>query len=104
MVTSGATYRFVKDHLGTVRQVVDVATGATAQEIVYDTWGRVLSDTNPGFQPFGFAGGLYERDTGLVLLGARDYVPELGRWNRKDPAGFGGGLNTSPYVGNDPVN
>ncbi|RMF17501.1 MAG: hypothetical protein D6761_04145 [Candidatus Dadabacteria bacterium] len=23
-------------------------------------------DTNPGFQPFGFAGGLYDHETGLV--------------------------------------
>ncbi|MDS4031603.1 MAG: hypothetical protein RKO66_16235 [Candidatus Contendobacter sp.] len=30
-------------------------------------------DTSPGFQPFGFAGGLYDKDTGLVRFGARDY-------------------------------
>jgi hypothetical protein len=39
----------------------------------YDEFGRVLSNTNPGFQPFGFAGGIYEVDTGLVRFGARDY-------------------------------
>ncbi len=45
----------------------------------YDDWGRVINDTNLGFQPFGFAGGLYDRDTGLVRFGARDYDPETGR-------------------------
>jgi hypothetical protein len=29
------------------------------QELRYDAFGRVVLDTNPGFQPFGFAGGLY---------------------------------------------
>ncbi len=62
-------------------------------------------DTNPGFQPFGFAGGLYDPDTGLVRFGARDYDPATGRWTAKDPILFGGGdANLYAYVGNDPVN
>ena len=28
------------------------------QELAYDPWGAVEKDTNPGFQPFGFAGGV----------------------------------------------
>jgi len=104
MVTSTATYRFVKDHLGSVKMVVDVATGAIAQELAYDAWGRVLIDTNPGFQPFGFAGGLYDVGTGLVRFGARDYDAEIGRWTAKDPIRFGGGRNFFGYVGADPVN
>ena len=64
-----------------------------------------MLDTNPGFQPFGFAGGLYDRDTGLVRFGARDYDPKTGRWTAKDPILFaGGGANLYGYVQNDPVN
>jgi RHS repeat-associated protein len=48
-------------------------------------------DSNPGFQPFGFAGGLYDRDTGLVRFGARDYDAETGRWTARDPILFAGG-------------
>ncbi len=103
MVTSTATYRLVKDHLGSVRQVVDVATGVVAQELVYDAWGRVLLDTAPGFQPFGFAGGLYDPDTGLVRFGARDYDAEVGRWTAKDPIGFDGGINQYEYAGGAPA-
>jgi len=105
MVTGTATYRLVKDHLGSVRVVLDVATGAVAQELVYDTWGRVLVDTAPGFQPFGFAGGLYDTDTGLVRFGRRDYDAEIGRWTAKDPIRFyGGDANLYAYVLGDPVN
>jgi RHS repeat-associated protein len=105
LTRGGATYRLVADHLGSPRLVVDVATGQIAQELAYDVFGRVLVDTNPGFQPFGFAGGLYDPDTGLVRFGARDYDAETGRWTSKDPIGFGGGdTNFYGYVLSDPVN
>ncbi len=105
MVKGGNTYRFVTDQLGSVRLVVNVSTGNIAQRIDYDAWGKVLADTNPGFQPFGFAGGLYDPDTGLVRFGARDYEAETGRWTSKDPILLDGGqANLYLYVGGDPVN
>ncbi|HEX2203893.1 MAG TPA: RHS repeat-associated core domain-containing protein [Longimicrobium sp.] len=105
MVRDGRTYRIVADPRGSVRMVVDAATGAVAQRIDYDAYGRVLLDTNPGFQPFGFGGGLYDRHTGLVRLGARDYEAGTGRWTARDPRGFASGnANLYAYVGGDPVN
>jgi RHS repeat-associated protein len=105
MVRGDTTYRIISDHLGSPRLVVDVSTGATTQQITYDTFGNILSDTNPGFQPFGFAGGLYDQDTKLTRFGARDYDGVAGRWTAKDPIRFGGGSgNLFGYVRNDPVN
>ncbi|MEO8132496.1 MAG: RHS repeat-associated core domain-containing protein, partial [Betaproteobacteria bacterium] len=105
MVKGGVNFRIVTDHLGSVRLVVDAATGAVAQRIDYDSFGNVIQDTNPGFQPFGFAGGLYDADTGLVRFGARDYDATTGRWTAKDPIGFGAGdSNVYRYVRNDPLN
>lgn len=105
MLKAGVTYGFVTDERGSVRLLIDTTTGAVAQRIDYDVWGNVTADTNPGFQPFGFAGGLYDRDTSLVRFGARDYDPSTGRWTAKDPLGFGGGHpNLYAYVGNDPLN
>lgn len=64
-----------------------------------------LDCANPGFQPFGYAGGLYDQQTHLVRFGARDYLAEAGRWTAKDPIGFdGAGSNLFAYVFNDPVN
>ncbi|RKG82245.1 hypothetical protein D7W79_03040 [Corallococcus exercitus] len=105
MVKGGITYRILTDPLGSPRLVVDTRNGTVAQRMEYDVWGNVVADSNPGFQPFGFAGGLYDRDTKLTRFGARDYDAETGRWTAKDPIRFAGGdSNLYAYVGNDPVN
>ena len=91
MQRDGKLYRIVSNHLGSVRLVVDVRNGDIAQQLDYDAWGKVISDSNPGFQPFGFAGGLYDSATGFTRFGARDYDAETGRWTAKDPILFAGG-------------
>ncbi len=105
MVQGSTTYRIISDHLGSPRLVVNADTGDLVQQIEYDEFGRVTSDSNSGFQPFGFAGGLYDATTGLVRFGARDYDADAGRWTSKDPIGFAGGdSNLYGYVLSDPVN
>ncbi|ADH85039.1 YD repeat protein [Desulfurivibrio alkaliphilus AHT 2] len=105
LIKNGTTYRIITDHLGSPRLVVNTSTGEIAQRIDYDEFGNVLQDTNPGFQPFGFAGGLHDRDTNLTRFGARDYDPQTGRWTAKDPILFAGGdTNLYGYVLNDPIN
>jgi RHS repeat-associated protein len=104
MIKSGLTYRLLTDHLGSVRLVVDTATGTIAQRLDYDEFGQILLDTNPGFQPFSFAGGLYDQHTKLTRFGARDYDAFTGRWTTKDPLLFGGGdTNLYGYAWNSPV-
>jgi RHS repeat-associated protein len=104
MLKGGQTYRILADHLGSVRLVINIATGAIAQRMAYDEYGNVVEDTNPGFQPFGYAGGIYDRDTSLVRFGARDYDAVVGRWTAKDPIGFGGGqANLYEYVSSNPL-
>ena len=107
MVKDGITYRYVTGQLGSVRLVVDAATGTIAQRIDYDEYGVVIQDSNPGFQPFGFAGGITDTHTGLVRFGARDYHPVAGRWTSKDPIGMGlhpaSNVNVYVYALGDPV-
>ena len=104
-VKAGVNYRVVADHLGTPRLLVNSTTGEVAQRIDTDEWGQVTADSSDGFQAFGFAGGIYDSDTGLVRFGARDYDPVAGRWTAKDPIRFAGGqANIYVYVGNDPIN
>lgn len=101
----GVTYRIISDHLGSPRLMVNTTDGTIGQRIDYDEFGNITLDTNPGFQPFGFAGGLYDQHTTLTRFGARDYDAETGRWTAKDPIGFGAeATNFYGYVENDPVN
>ena len=105
MIKSGVQYRIVSDHLGSPRLVINSQSGQIVQRLDYDEFGNILQDTNPGFQPFGFAGSLYDPLTGLTRFGMRDYDAEIGRWTAKDPIGFfGGDANLYRYVLNDPVN
>jgi RHS repeat-associated protein len=105
MIHAGKTYRFISDQLGSPRLIVDSTTGTVVERMDFGEFGNVLGDTAPGFQPFGFAGGLYDPDTKLVRFGARDYDPQVGRWTAKDPIDFAGGdTNLFAYVFNQPVN
>jgi RHS repeat-associated protein len=113
LLKGGVTYRIISDHLGSPRLVVNTTDGTIAQRMDYDEFGNVLLDTNPGFQPFGFAGGIYDQHTKLTRFGARDYDAETGRWTAKDPIRFqdkdpvacsSGDTNLYGYVLNDPVN
>jgi RHS repeat-associated protein len=98
------TLRIITDHLGSVRRVIDVATGVVVQGYDYDTFGNpTLVAGTEEVQPFGFAGGLYDAATGLVRFGARDYDAYTGRWTAKDPTRFRGGANLYRYAANNPI-
>lgn len=105
IIKGGVTYRVISDQLGSPRLVINTSTGSIVQRMDYDEFGNVILDTNPGFQSFGFAGGIYDNDTKLTRFGVRDYDAETGRWTAKDPISFSGGdPNLYGYVMNDPVN
>ena len=102
---NGKRYYLHYDQVGSLRAVTD-SDGNIVKEIVYDTFGNILSDSNPSFKvPFGFAGGLYDPDTKLTHFGFREYDAFTGKWTAKDPLLFeGGDSNLYGYVLGDPVN
>ena len=104
MTSNGQKYYLHYDQVGSLRAVTDTNHNIV-KEIVYDTFGNILSDSNPSFTiPFGFAGGLYGQDTKLTRFGYRDYDAYTGKWTAKDPIGFSGGdSNLYGYVLGDPV-
>jgi RHS repeat-associated protein len=107
MMRAGVRFRFVKDQLGSVRVrlVVNATTGVVAQRLVYDEFGNVTLDSASDFQPFGFAGGTFDAETGFVRFGARDYDSSVGHWSAKIRLGSRAGRGASmPGVGNDPIN
>jgi len=108
-------YRVISDHLGSPIYIVNLADPSDVWvDASYDEWGNITSfqldgvdqgeDTSAWPIPQGFAGGLYDADTGLVRFGARDYDARVGRWTAKDPILFEGGQgNLYVYVGNEPI-
>jgi RHS repeat-associated protein len=105
MTSSGTKYYLHYDQIGSLRAVSDT-NGQIVKEVVYDTFGTIVSDSDPTFKvPFGFAGGLYDPDTKLTRFGYRDYDSFIGKWTAKDSIGFDGGdSNLYGYVLGDPVN
>lgn len=105
VVKNGYVYRIFTDHLGSPRLVMDANTSQVVQRLDFAVFGEVVQDSAPGWQPFGFAGGIYDPQTGLLRLGARDYDPSTGRFISKDPIGFSAAdTNLFAYVSGDPVN
>jgi RHS repeat-associated protein len=104
VIKGGIMYRIISDYLGSPRLVINTTDGTVAERIDYDEFGNVIADSNPGFQPFGFAGGLYDQHTGLTRFGVRDYDAQVGRWTVKDPIRFGGtDTNLYGYALNNPI-
>jgi RHS repeat-associated protein len=101
-VLQGAGAGFaLRDHLGSVRGMVDPAAGTAVSERAYLPFGGAMRSS--GDVPGGrrFTGQPLDAETGLYDYGARLYDPALGRFLATDPAGEGAGPYT--YTGNDPV-
>lgn len=93
------------DQVGALKLLTD-ARGQVVKMLSYDSFGNITDDTWPQlFVPLGFAGGLVDRDTGLVRFGWRDYDPTVGRFTAPDPLGdTGGDHDLYDYCVDDPVN
>jgi RHS repeat-associated protein len=105
MTQDSSKYHLHYDQVGSLKAVTD-SNHNIIKEIIYDSFGNILSDSNESFSvAFGFAGGLLDKDTNLTRFGYRDYDSFIGKWTAKDPIDFSGGdTNLYGYVLNDPVN
>jgi RHS repeat-associated protein len=97
------------DHLGTVRGVAQRTTGVNAavvNTLQYDSFGKLISQSNASKQPYhGFAGRDIEPVGGLTYNRNRYYSTQTGRFISQDPIGFNAGdENLYRYVGNSPTN
>lgn len=100
----GMKYYFAKDHLGSIRQVLD-ASGAVVGNYQYDPYGRrtTISETGPYQTDLGFTGYYLHKPTGHWMSPTRLYRPSSGRWISRDPIAEAGGVNLYGYVWNDPA-
>lgn len=98
-LTSTTRHYYLVDGLGSVIKLVD-NTGAVTNEYAYDSWGAMTVVTAGVLNPFRYAAGYYDTETGLTKFGARYYDPALGRWTQRDPSGMD--EMAYAYAGNDP--
>ena len=97
---SGNRYYYLFDGLGSVVGLVN-SSGAKVNSYSYDPYGVQLQATEASANPWRYAGGYTDSQTGLTKFGARYYDPSLGRFTQRDPSG-----QDLPYAyaSCDPVN
>ena len=97
-MTTG-TYYYLMDDLGSVVAVVD-SSGAVKNTYSYHPYGNAAGQTLTVSNPWRFASGYYDSNTGLYKFGQRYYDTDLGRWTQMDPVGgtVGNPNSGNPYV------
>lgn len=94
--TKSKRYSVVRDHLGSVRRVVD-ETGAVVASFNYTAFGAVISRpgvAEPNITLYRYTSQELDEETGLYNYKARFYDPLIGRFYSVDPAS----PVSSPYV------
>jgi RHS repeat-associated protein len=93
------------DNQGTIRDIINNA-GAVQNHITYNSFGRIISQTNPNvYTRFNYTGREFDGETGLYYYRSRYYDPVVGRFIGEDAIGFNAAdVNLYRYVGNSAVN
>ena len=99
----GTNYFYVKDHLGSIREVYD-QNGVLQARFEYDPYGRRTQTYGTLWVDFGFAGQFHHMPSGTAWAVFRIYQPDVARWANRDPIREHGGLNIYAYCGNNALN
>ncbi|MFO0868567.1 MAG: RHS repeat-associated core domain-containing protein [Pirellulales bacterium] len=100
---SGNVLWHLADHQGTIHDLVN-AQGTVVNHLKYDSYGRLISQTQPSFDTrYRYTGREYDESTDLQYHRARYYDPSTGRFLSQDPTGFSGGINLYAYANGSPV-
>lgn len=94
---------YSKDHLGSIRELVDDDEVVRAH-YDYDVFGKPSKLTGNLDSPVLFTAHFYNISSGLLMSPYRFYDSDLGRWLSRDPIAESGGINLYGYVQNNPVN
>ncbi len=96
---------FLYDANGNVGQLVNAADGTIDAAYEYDPFGRLINaqGSKANQNPYRFSTKPMDQQTGLYYYGYRYLDVDLGRWVRRDPFGYKGGINLNAYIKNSPI-
>jgi RHS repeat-associated protein len=99
----GANRYYLYDALGSARQLLNDAQ-TTTDTYTYEAFGNLMGSTGTTANPYKYVGslGYYQTGSSLMHLGARYYMPELGRFVQRDPGRRE--LHSYVYARNKPGN
>lgn len=100
-VDTGTPYYYIRDHLGSIREMTD-STGAVKARYDYDPWGNRTKVSGGQDADFGFTGHYYHGPSNLHLALYRAYDSTIARWISRDPIEEDDGLNVYEYGDNSP--
>ena len=83
---NGVRYYYLLDGLGSVVGLVN-GSATKVNSYSYDPYGSQLSASQQVANPWRYASGSYDGQTGLTKFGTRYYDPGLGRFTQRDPSG-----------------
>lgn len=83
MTQNGENYYFVFDKMKSLKLIID-SKNNVVKVLDYDENGNILFDSNPDFSvPFGFAGGLYDKENKLLYFKEGIYNTQFALWLTK---------------------
>jgi RHS repeat-associated protein len=100
----GANRYYLYDGLGSTRQLVDSSQTVT-DTYQYEAFGNSMGSTGSTPNPYKYVGslGYYQTGSSLQHLGARYYMPEVGRFLQRDRLEQARSTSRYPYTGQNPV-
>lgn len=102
--TGTKKYLTLTDHLGSVRDVVDITSTPTlVGSFDYRPYGEVARSWGTVTTGYTYAGLFAQSNTGLLVSTTRAYNAANGKWLSADPIREAGGTNLTGYVGGRPV-
>ncbi len=98
--TGAKRYLTLTDHLGSVRDVIDITgTPTLVGSFDYRPYGAVARSWGTVTTGYTYAGLFAQTNTSLIISTTRAYNPANGKWLNVDPIREAGGINLYGYVG-----
>lgn len=101
--TPDARWVATMDQLGSIRDVLDAASGATLASFDYSPYGQPQTRSGAITPDYSYAGLTSYDRSNIYHSVTRTYDSSLGRWQNRDLLGEAGGLNVYAYVGGEPI-